>query len=266
MTTIRSTLLLAVAAVTLAICPASWAQSPPEEPQAPAKPIKPIEDPLPPVSIQFPGGTVGEYVEALSRATDHANFVVTSTDALDVPLPPIQLDSVAVQAAAGLINGVFQTPDGGEMGIEVTTISPPQGDQKPVFRVTAERRGRGRSPHNDVYVWSVAGLLGENVRAEDMLTAVETAVGLLGGQHGTAEIRFHQATGLLIAHGTDPQLKAIDRVVDGMYATHSRQNAMLKAEADKAKEDQVAELTAQLRQKDLRIHELEVKVSKLSEK
>src|SRR5262252_5045056 len=66
--------------------------------EAPPKPKGPTPQPTPALeaeftlSVEFPGGTVGQYIDALKKAAGkNAVNVVASRQAMEVPLAPVSL-------------------------------------------------------------------------------------------------------------------------------------------------------------------------------
>ena len=199
--------LVAVVSTVLVWCCGAQAQSPPPSPESGGQRV---------VSLKFPGGTLADYVETLRDAVGTLNIVLSGPEVGAVRLPPIELESVLLHSAMAVLEGEVWLNNSAHLRVSVEQLGFSTDENvKPVFRVTAHRRGGPASP--DVHVWSVAGLLAQGVESAGVLTAVETAIDLLEGSYQAAEVRFHEATGLLIASGQDQQLEAIDRVVDGLH-------------------------------------------------
>ncbi len=182
--------------------------------QPPPKPAAPLA-PQPTVSIQFPGGSLADYVKALKDGAPTFNIVMLVPEAREIKLPPIKLDSVAFGPAVGLLSGEHPLGDS-VVKILVNDLGGPLGSDDPgsVYKIWSERRELHRPPAQ-VRVWSIGELLGPDRKADDVLTAVETAVGLLEG-YPPAKIRYHAETNLIVASGEEEQLHAIDRVVNGI--------------------------------------------------
>ena len=236
-----NSLLVALTGVALVWCPPVRAEPPQLRPESKSPPV---------ISVQFPGGTLAEYLEAIRNAAGGANVVLAAPEARKVSLPSIRLNSVAVGAAVRVVAGEVRV-DGLSLRIHVEEIGPSDEGEQPIYRVSAVRQGR--PPSTDVMVWTLAGLLTEETKAEDVLTAIETSVGLLGEKYEPAQVRFHEATGLLLACGEHQQLAAIDNVVDGLR----NGLAQLRGAAQEDRE-------ASLKQAEMRIIELERKVLLLS--
>jgi chromosome segregation ATPase len=105
------------------------------------------------------------------------------------------------------------------------------------------------SADRDSTVMDISGLLEGQTKPADVLTAFETALEMLKGEYQPAQIRFHEATGLLIARGHPEQIGTIQRVVQQLNEKAARLHRRAE-EADNAHADasKVTELAAQLDQ------------------
>lgn len=171
---------------------------------------------LPTVSLQFAGGSLADYVKALKEATPNFNIVLAVPEAKDIRLPAFKLDSVSFYPALRLLQGDYRLDDGTTIRLLVNDMGGPREGEtaNPVYKIWGERQ-ETRKPPAQVRVWNIGALIGPERKAEDVLTAVETAVGLLPCQEN-AKIRYHAETSLVVACGEEAQLLAIERVVDGI--------------------------------------------------
>lgn len=167
------------------------------------------------VDLAFPGGTVGEYVEAVRSAQPSANIII-SPEAAAFPMPPVQLRSVSIEAAMGAIRQEIGDAQSGRSWV-VAEIVETRGRGEPVFRVTANSEP-GQS--NETIVISLAELLKSNLprplKIEDILSAVEAATNMTSPP---PKIRFHSETSLLLFHGTADQVRTLQRTVDALRNT-----------------------------------------------
>ncbi len=210
----------------------SWSSWAAAEPAAAAPPPAPGEL----LDLDFPGGTLGDYVEALRQVAVDVNVVLATPEVRDLPVPPIRLNSVAVGAAVRVVEGEIHLDGRSGLVIVANEIQVTGPNQKPVFRISTHRRGRPSSA--EVHVWSVAALLSQDVKAEAILTAVETSLELMGGEHAQSQVRFHQDTGVLIAYGERQHLSAIDHVVDGMHEAAAERKAADRMAAESQRQSQ----------------------------
>ena len=248
-------LFVVLAGVVLVHAPQTWGQEPGD---AEAQAV---------IDLQFSGGTIAEYVAAIRDAAGDVNIVLATPEVRDIPLPPIELQSVAINSAIQLVAGEMQANNRTPLNVYVEELDPKDDRARPIFRVSAYRRGPApKKRSRDVRVWTLADLLNidpsevrcphcgydDELEGKAILTAVETAVGLLDEKLQPAEIRYHEATTLLVASGDKQQLAAIRSVVQGL-----RQGIALQREAAKdtcegsleQAERQTRELEAQLQEK-----------------
>jgi len=133
------------------------------------------------------------------------------------PVPAVEFRSVDVASAIYLLDNRTALIDGQQVALDVDDISPPSTLSQPVYSVRATtpttRRGRARAGESAA-VLSIKDVLNADYSADDVLTAIESAVGLIEGAQRAAEIRFHEQTGLLIARGTGEQMAAMHEVID----------------------------------------------------
>lgn len=193
-------------------------------------------------SLHFPGGTLGDYVKTLEEVCPTANIMISNPEVLEIKLPPIKLQAVDFVGAVYLMEGKYAISDSlfAHIGIDVVGDFADSGGT-PVYRVSMQHSG---IPNwNSVRVWNIGELLDADRKAEDVLTAVETAVDLLHIKE-KAQIKYHGATTLLVASGNDVQLQAIDRVVGGLREglEHSRRRIA------GVQQDELSALVARLKQ------------------
>lgn len=196
----RSLAVLFLAASLTSISPNAGAQQPVDAPSANAA-----------MTLDFPGGTAAEYIASLRRANPNANIVVLG-ELARVRMAPVQLKNVDVLSALSVLDQIPQSQGSFEAKIEVHNVASSQ-DVPDVYTVTAHIHERGPSPGQmQTSVISMADVLGESLKAADALTAIQTALELIGAESEPAQIKFHEETGLLIARGTPEQIETIRQV------------------------------------------------------
>lgn len=209
--------------------------------QPPPKPAQPLMS-LPTISVQFAGGTLADYVQALKEAAPNFNIMMIVPEAKEIRVPALKLDSVGYYPALRVLQGDYRVEDGTTVKLLVNDLGGPRDGENasPVYKIWSER-AEVRKPPAQVRVWNIGELIGADRKADDVLTAVETAVGLLSG-YEPAKIRYHAETALLVASGEEEQLRAIDRVIAGIQEGRRKpgdgvvtQNRLLEA-IDKLKE------------------------------
>ncbi len=165
------------------------------------------------VDLSFPGGTIADYLDALRKQVGkETNIVVTDPRAGEPVLPDISLSGVTVDAAVNLIAAQYRLDNGRKIKVRVEGVGD-LGEQQgtPLYRISSIGVGRDTPPN--VRVWTVASLIDDQVKADDVLTAVELAVSLAGPGSKPADIRFHEPTSLLVANGSPEQIDAINSVI-----------------------------------------------------
>lgn len=168
------------------------------------------------ISVDFGGGTVAQYIIALERVAGPINIIVP-VDAADIPLPAIGLNNATVSAAVELLNTRVQG-DGYSFILQVEQIRRYDAREQPTYRMQLARHGGERRPQEETQVWSAAQLLATHFTSADVLAAIEAALDV-SNLSTKAEIRFHEATGLIIVRGVEAQLSIIDDVLDQLTIT-----------------------------------------------
>lgn len=244
-----STLFVLLTGAALVGSPPAWAQS----------------ESAPLINLKFPGGTIAEYVAALRETAGETNIVVMP-EAQDIQIPPIELNSVVLASALELLQGEFQLQGRTLVKVEIDKVSRYEEAERPIYRVLAEVR-RGRPSETQVRVWNVSGLLKAlDMKSEDVLTAVETAMNMLGGDYGPAQISFHEATGLVIARGHPERMRAIGQVIDQLAEglKRQREEARRETEEDLRKHAEGLEHTLHSQSLELEMEELRIRHQALS--
>lgn len=167
----------------------------------------------PRLSVDFPGGTVQAYIDALRQAAgaESVNVIVSDT-AATAELPAIRLRDVNLYTALEAATSAAQTGPGWNWDVRPFASDP---ESKPAFAMvlkvlqsfpTADTAGTLR-------VFNLAEVLAQSgIQAETALTAVQAALEVLGGPT-PAQLKFHKETGLLFVSGTTAQLGAAGDVL-----------------------------------------------------
>ena len=189
------------------------------------------------ISINFDGGSLSEYVDALRTASaDIPVNILFPPEFARLSLPPIQLEQInlynALEIAAGLSqNRPSLMPDGREASWDVEIAG--GGPGAPVFLISAWAYELDEEPNEDeqeeyfdrfTMVQSLAGLItGEHALGADaVLSSIQIALEM--ADQGDADLRFHEDTGLLFAQVTEKQHDAIEETVVRLMesASHMR--------------------------------------------
>ncbi len=178
------------------------------------------------VSLDFPGGTVEQFVLGLRSATAAPVNVVYGGGAERVRLPAMQIKNVDVEIALRAVQ--YQAKSA---ALQVARIMPepqpgfpqnfPAGGA-PVFAINrADRAGRSGDEGSRIISlneitraqWASGGGEGKAgpISPKTVLTAIETATSVADEE--PAELKFHQESGLLFVTGSVRQCKLAEEVV-----------------------------------------------------
>jgi hypothetical protein len=211
----------APALVLAALCAAPLAAHPLE-----AAAMQPGEPPVMTIDLNFAGGTVSEYAAAVRAAARNINIVL-SPGAGEFTVPPVELRHAFVPHAMKLLEYLAHHPHGRLM-VRHEHENPMFAD---MFIVAADIRRPTISPTElETRVYSLVGIIDEQVTAADVLAAIEAALGLLEGEYQPAKIRLHEATGLLIVRAHPMQVFHVDEVMEQLTnATAQRRQIEVNA-------------------------------------
>lgn len=166
----------------------------------------------PTVSFDFQGGTVAQYVAALRGATELPVNVAVVPRAADIQMPPIAMQQVALYEALSVIAAVANTPP--NVRLDIVQLSRNTGDDaEPAFAVALQPGPPAPPTTLRTEVFSLHELLAVTLRAQTILTAVESTLDL-EDDGNEARIRFHEESGLLLVRGTQGQISTVSRVID----------------------------------------------------
>jgi len=220
--------------------PQALAQEPPhEQDQTESSQIQEIR-----VSVDFGGGTLNEYVSALRNAQSKQpiNIVVTP-EAEDLPVPPVNLIDVPIEAAVEMLEGKYPLPESGYASVDVDDYSRFGDPNHTLLKVAASRDAR--NVHTSV--WSVTEEMEAGLPAEKILAAVEAVLSVFPYE---SNLKFHEATGLLILRGTEDQIaaveEALERLHDGIAWRENQQEIL---------HDQLAPLKSELQEAEIELRE-----------
>jgi hypothetical protein len=164
------------------------------------------------ISLNFPGGTVLAYVNAVRKAAGDINVVV-APEAGEVRMPAVTVKEVTVAAAMDLIDGQSVDMPGRRIQLGVEHMPVYDTRERQTYQVLAKVSGRPtvRATH----VWTLSQLVDNDIPSAAVLSAVETAIEVVASST-RPDVRFHEDTALLIASGDHDQLEAIEHVLDSL--------------------------------------------------
>lgn len=190
------------------------------------------------ISLDFPGGSARQYVDAIQRAAGELNIVI-APEADEVLMPPVSLKFVTPSAALDLLNDRVRASREREVRLHVKHLTAYDPRERPTYQVVATVSGR--SNPTAAHVWTVAALLDNGLTSDAVLAAVEMAIEIVGSETDL-DVRFHEDTALLIASGDEAQLDAIDEVIDRLHEVIERRREDPMRELERALEQVHAEL------------------------
>ncbi len=169
-----------------------------------------------PLTLEFKGGTVAQYIAAIQSAAAASGGVniVSFADLSSLPMPEVRMKEVTFMTAMDLLSNVQWADDTGrQWALTVDWL----GDAVAINRSDMGRAGVSEQRSE---VWSIEQYQ-PAIAPEDILSSVEVALAMLDGK---ANVRYHADTGLLIVRGTVDQLNAVQRILKGLEDTKGSRN------------------------------------------
>lgn len=182
------------------------------------------------ISIEFLGGTLREYIDAIKQAAapEPVNIVVRD-NGVEFSIDPVTLTQVSVESALSIIEQGGQTVVNGRYLNAGARLTTPSGGGEPVHVVYvqdlgAEKGSQTRSPESrDFIVLQIkeltTALPGDPpesvVPAETVLTAIEAVLEIAGSADDT-KVKYHAPSGLVMLSGPVNSLRAAEQVLSQM--------------------------------------------------
>ncbi len=248
--------------------PMKTANQPPTDPSAQ---LPPGASSQPLVSVEFPNGTVAQYIAALKKANpDTPINIVASDRAAKQTLGSISLKNVPVSVAAFSIRVAAST---GTMIWDIADIDqrvPVLGDVPVISRFFTNHayqvdcQSAARRP-DDVVVQALslqAIVLSEDAKVADAasavaLTAIQTGLALRDPENpDAAELKFHPDSGLLFVRGTRDEVQLVSQIVSRL-----RDDATSRRDAAerRAREEQLRAIAVKDADLEIQLHEMELR-------
>jgi len=199
-------------------------------------PSLPPDDTL--VTLDFKGGTIGDYVEAIRAATGATPVnILFNEETAKLSMYPVRLTNASVWSALSAVERYSNLDDGRMSDVRVNRPSTPPPGGVPTYAIVSQANpafpGAGRS-RQEMTVLSLNPIIGlpANSKADQphkfdakaVLSAVESAVGLVSPPEAKPPVlKFHEASGLLFVKGDDMQLRAAKEVVARMQEDVERE-------------------------------------------
>lgn len=212
------------------------------------------------LSLDFPGGSLQQLVEALRGAGKNVNIVVP-TIASNVTIPPMVLRRTTVEAALRAAAQVLDSSYEAAIDMNVGTAPNfgPVGEPVYTVQIRESRRARGgqttvTTTHGEaprgVRVFSLRALTKPSPGGDQpitdvktVLTAIDTGLGVAALQEAPdsgvpaekAVVRLHEDSSLLFVAGTQAQIRIVDEVLSNLMLDAKMTRAAAKpAEAQEA--------------------------------
>lgn len=156
-----------------------------------------------PLTVDFEGGTVAEYIEAIEEALD-MQAVFASVDLDHIDMPPVELSAVPFVSAIGILQEI-PVPDGAEVSLrfEETLVA--------VTVLGLERAVQQEEGLIETLTRSLTLSQGDEGWTERVLSGVEAAAEFLDDDE--LELTVHEPTGLLFARGDVRSLLVIEEAI-----------------------------------------------------
>lgn len=171
----------------------------------------------PVLTLRFPGGTVAEYLAALRAASPSTPInVAAAPDALVLKVPETSLANVTLETALQAIAATsFQQ---GHRRLFVENLGGAFSSDSAYALIATP--ARTASAVSDFQVLSLRDLTESGgMKVETVLTAIESALGLVDPDAPAPVTKFHKDSGLLMLRGTPPQLSAVEQTIRRLEAS-----------------------------------------------
>lgn len=220
--------------------------------------------------LDFPGGTLQEYVDAIRKKVGNANIIVMP-EAMNIPMPAIHLSSVEVGGALASLDDLKLATGYQEIK---THLSFHQGNQNlgelDIYTINANIHTYNIMTR----VFSVSDILHGKVSERDLLSTIESSLELVSENLPEAKVQFHPETGILIVRGYDAQVDVVNNLLDELHQS-ARQERSRKEKAAAMENQQksrslsnemqqtISRLNATINQLETEKRTLELELSKL---
>lgn len=193
----------------------------------------------PVISVNFPGGKLSDYVQAIRRASpDQPINIAVQQRAMDVQVPPISVRDVTVYTALSALGGVAEPGENSRIEIHPVGSQVGAPESNPAFVVSVERpmvmtpqgpmsSGVGRFTRSISLREIIdGGKGGGGMAPEVILSAIEGIAQIERDDIEPALIKFHKDSGMLLIRGTQQQISAIEEVVDRLGSSVRRERSV----------------------------------------
>lgn len=199
----------------------------------------------PTFSVEFPGGSVAQYIDAIRAAYPEANIV--GVQGLEhVTVPGITLREVSLEGALRPLTVVARTVDGRSADLGVFFMNG-------VASIAIPERSLPEPPRTLV-------LSGESLRETGLPMpqiheVFQTALSIFPGPQPDA--RFHEGTGIVVVRGTPEQLRTVEEVIEKLRM--SARDAAARNQALRERHELLDRMRQEVRATELLIQHLEAR-------
>ncbi len=210
--------------------------------QRDANAVQPAQPAFEPMNLEWPGGTLADYVERVLKATGSNPLNVVVDPAVESwPVAPVTLRQVSPSAAIELLEWATQVPETHRFSVGLASRG--RDNSAPVMVLRAERLPTGALQHMpaQVQVLPIRPLIepgpGESssmvYKSDVVLSALEAALQMADQDGQPATVRFHPDSGLLLVKGDHGELNSAVRTVDLLSADLEERRRRFAAEPSK---------------------------------
>lgn len=176
--------------------------------------------------LDFSGGTLKEYVAAIRKKNRKANIVIMP-DAMNIPMPPVQLKSVELRGAMEILDNLVVGSEYQQVEISLRYVHGNSDlGELDIFTINAS----GQSLPVRTMVLSVSEILQGEVSDRDLLTTIQSSLELVSEGQPEAKVQFHPETGILIVRGDIAQVELVNNLLEELSRATIRfgkQNAII---------------------------------------
>ncbi len=203
--------------------------------------------------LTFPGGTVADYIAAVTSQPDVDCNVSLAPDARSIPMPPIRLTNINAAVAIRAIETI--TDDSGQPRLYTRTIE--DNASAPLYTINLIPTHERHEPETALRSFRVASLLdpaqGGSLTPDTLLGAIESLLSFEHGDGEPAKVLLHKETSTLMMQAPADQLVAVEDLLDGL-----ERDAIERRDVNKPNLSLIADLKAEqqaLREKRDILHE-----------
>ncbi|MFO0827598.1 MAG: hypothetical protein U0572_05550 [Phycisphaerales bacterium] len=174
------------------------------------------------LTIEFPGGTIDEYLALITKRMPNANVIMGTEVIARLKMPPVNLRSVTATAAISLLESLPLEQDGTRVSLVINHIP---GDPKAEGAAASDvhilnllapggEAATTREPVVMTRVFNLGALQRhDNAMLKGLLEAIAAGVELNGKSKDFAT-KFHEGSGLFFVRGSNADVAMVDVIVN----------------------------------------------------